>query len=279
MIIVTKINVVKPLNAILFLSIVLFTRAAYAQNYTDSLSASLAKYLNKTDIPGFSVVILAKNKIVYQSGFGYANIKSKQPFTPKTIHNIGSVSKTFIAVALMKAIELNYFSLETDINEILPFKVKNPYFPNEIIRIKDLTVHTSGIADHDTIYNRSYRFRKVHDLDKTLEGLMKERRYNSDLSDTILKGFLVAYLSPQGKLYSNKNFYNSKPGKKAGYSNVRSALAAYLIEVKSGMPFAEFSEKYLLKPLKMNQSGWFLTQKISEQNAVPYLNKQMAFPY
>jgi CubicO group peptidase (beta-lactamase class C family) len=269
----------KILNSILFLSITFFTCPVYAQNYADSLSVCLTKYLKKTEIPGFSVVILDKNKIVYQNGFGYANIENKQPFTPQTIQNVGSVSKTFIAVALMKAIELNFFTLETDINEILPFKVKNPYFPDEIIRIKDLTIHTSGIADYGAVYNRSYRFRKSHDLDKTLAGFMKEQGYTSDLPDTTLKDFLMAYLNPQGNLYSSKNFYNSKPGKRMGYSNIGSALAAYLIEVKSGMSFARFSEKYLLDPLKMKQSGWFLTQNILKQHSIPYFNKRMAFPY
>lgn len=253
--------------------------SAYPQSGTDSLSYYLNKYLDKANLPGFSVVILNKKKPVYQKGFGYADLKNKRLFTPETIQNIGSVSKTFVAVAIMKAIELNYFTLETDINEILPFKVVNPHHPNEVIKVKDLTTHTSGIIDNNAIYNRSLRFRKSTHPDKTLDKLMQDHNYTSDLSDTTLKGFLEAYLSPHGNLYSDKNFYNSEPGKRASYSNIGSALAAYLIEVKAGMSFALFSDKYVLEPLKMRSSSWFLMEKKLRQYAVPYLDKQIAFPY
>lgn len=263
----------------ILLPIMLIVCAAHSQNSRDSLDYYLNEYLSKTDLPGFSVIILNKDKPVYRKGFGYADLKSKRLFTPETIQNIGSVSKTFVAAALMKAIELNYFTLETDINEILPFKVVNPFYPNEVIRVKDLTTHTSGIIDNDEIYNRSYRFRKSRDLDKTLEKFMQDRGYISDLSDTTLSDLLEAYLNPNGSLYSENNFYNSKPQQRASYSNIGSALAAYLIEVKAGMSFAMFSEKHILKPLKMNVSSWFLTKGNLKQHSVPYFDKQIAFPY
>ncbi|QNK63997.1 beta-lactamase family protein [Pedobacter sp. PAMC26386] len=263
----------------LLLFAILFANIVQAQNYADSLTTAIGKYQNETEIPGLVVVISDRNKIVYQHGFGYADFENKKPFTPQTIQNIGSVSKTFVAVALMKAIELKYFTLETDINEILPFKVINPYFPNEVIRVKDLTTHVSGIIDNQEIYTRSVRFRKSNNLNRTVAAVMKEHGYTSDLSDTTLSSFLKAYLSTDGRLYNNKNFSNSKPGKRASYSNIGSALAAYLIEIKSGMSFARFSEKYTLKPLKMNNSDWFLTEKNLKQHSIPYLNKQMAFPY
>jgi CubicO group peptidase (beta-lactamase class C family) len=107
---------------------------------------------------------------------------------------------------------------------------------------------------------------------------MKANGYTSDLADTTLQTFLKSYLSPTGKLYSAKNFYNSEPGKRASYSNVGSALAAYLIEVESGMSFPTFTEKYVFIPLKMH-SGWFLTKKILKQHSIPYFTKQKAFPY
>ncbi|MFW0717669.1 serine hydrolase domain-containing protein [Pedobacter sp. N23S346] len=264
---------------ILSLSMVVFTVSVNSQTPADSLTYHLNEYLHKKNLPGFAVVILNNKEPIYQKGFGYADIKNQKAFTPKTIQNIGSVSKTIIAVALMKAIELNYFTLETDINEILPFKVINPYRPDQVITIKDLTTHTSGIIDNEAIFTRSYRFRKSTDLDPTLGKFMKERGYTSDLSDTTLQSFLKSYLSSDGNLYNTQNFSNSKSGKRASYSNIGSALAAYLIEVKAKMSFATFTEKYVLKPLKMNNTSWLLTKKNFKQHSVPYFNKQMAFPY
>lgn len=252
--------------------------AVIAQTIVDSLTYHLNEYLHKKDLPGFAVVILNNKQPVYQKGFGYADIKNQKAFKPKTIQNIGSVSKTVVAVALMKAIELNYFTLETDINEILPFKVVNPYRPDQAIRVKDLTTHTSGIIDNEDMFNRTYRFWNSSDLDPILSQFMKAHGYTSDLADTTLQTFLKSYLSPSGNLYSAKNFYNSESGKRASYSNIGSALAAYLIEVKAGISFPSFTEKYVFGPLKMH-SGWFLTKKILKQHSVPYFTKQMAFPY
>ncbi|WP_316825289.1 serine hydrolase domain-containing protein [Pedobacter miscanthi] len=250
-----------------------------SQNYQDSLHRELTDYLNKNSIPGFSVSILNKGKIVFESGFGYANVAKKQPYTAQTIQNIGSVSKTFIAVSLMKAMELGYFDLETDINTILPFKIVNPYLPDEIIKVKYLTTHTSGILDHQEIYNRSYRFEGPKVQNGFLLNMMKENNYTSDLNDTTLTTFLKAYLTPQGALYKKENFSNSKPGKRASYSNIASALAAYLIEVKSGLSFADFTRKYIFKPLQMNHTNWFETKKNATKLAVPYLTKDISMPF
>lgn len=203
----------------------------------------------------------------------------KQPYTVKTIQNIGSVSKTFVAISLMKAIELGYFDMETDINNILPFKVVNAHMPNEIIKVKNLTTHTSGILDNPEMYNRSYRFEGPKVQNELLFKMMKENNYTSDLNDTTLVTFLKAYLTPQGELYKKENFGNSKPGKRASYSNIGSALAAYLIEVKSGISFADFTKQYIFKPLHMKDTDWFETKKNVTKQATPYLTRDIPMPF
>jgi CubicO group peptidase (beta-lactamase class C family) len=250
----------------------------YNQYYLDSVTASLNQYLNTSQVPGYSVVLLNKDGIMYQGGFGYANIGTKELYTPSTIENIGSVSKTFISVALMKAVEMNLISLNTNINNILPFKVINPNHPEDSILVKDLTNHTSGIVDNELVYNSSYFFEKKPDLDTALVSIMKKMGYTSALPKMSLADFMKEYLSPQGKLYSAKNFSNAKRGQHASYSNIGSALVAYLIEIESGMPFDEFSEKYILKPLNMQQTSWYLIKDYMKQYATPYFTRKMPLP-
>ncbi|TBO37033.1 serine hydrolase domain-containing protein [Pedobacter kyonggii] len=269
------------LKSIFFFVLVFCSLTVKSQNYQDSLRRELTDYLNKNSIPGLSVSILNKNKIVFEEGFGYANVAEKRAYTTETIQNIGSVSKTFIAVSLMKAIELGYFDLETDINAILPFKVVNPYLPDEIIKVKYLTTHTSGILDNLPIFNRSYRFEGPKVQNELLFKMMQENNYTSDLNDTTLVTFLKAYLTPQGALYNKENFGNSSPSKRVSYrySNIGSALAAYLIEVKSGMSFADFTQRYIFKPLRMHKTSWFKTKENVKKQAIPYFTKNIAFPF
>ena len=269
-------------KAILILSvlIILVTESLYAQEeYKDNLDFKLTQAFNKTKVPGFTAIIVNKNGIVYQKSSGYANSNAHIPYTTQTIENIGSISKTFVAVALMKAIELGYFNLETNINDILPFKVTNPYFANYLITIKQLTTHTSGIIDNDSIYHKSYKFIITDSTNKDAVSAIAERGYSGGLNDTTLETFLQSYLSVNGKLHSRKNFYNSKPGERSSYSNIASALAAYLIQLKAEMSFAAFSEKYVLHPLHMNSSGWFLNEIDIKKHATPYAATDFPLPF
>jgi CubicO group peptidase (beta-lactamase class C family) len=72
--------------------------------------------------------------------------------------------------------------------------------------------------------------------------------YHQKINDSPLKVFLKDYLTISGKYYNAKNFGYIAPGGSSHYSNIASALAAYLIEVTSGMSYAKFTEKYILKP-------------------------------
>ena len=258
----------------------LLNAPSFAQNYKDSLDLALSSIYSKSEFPGFSAIIVDKKGVLYQKSQGYADMEKKRAFGTHTIQNIGSVSKTFIALALMKAIEMGYFDLETEINSILPFKVKHPYFPEEQIKIKHLVTHTSGIIDNNVIYTRSYLFKQDVKTDPAVLAFMRQNGYTGGLTDTTLKTFMYSYLSDQGKLYDKANFSNSKPAESAAYSNIGSALIAYLIEIKAGMSFADFSRKYTLEPLKMNQSGWYLTKKNSKSHSLPYFDvrKKITFP-
>jgi len=103
-------------------------------------------------LPGLSVILVNKTGIAYEKNFGYADVENKVPFTSFTNQNIGSVSKTLIAIALMKAVELHYFTLEINVNDILPFQIESPNDLDGRITVRELTNHTSGIIDNAAIY-------------------------------------------------------------------------------------------------------------------------------
>lgn len=233
----------------------IFPLSLLSQNYHDTLDAKLKTLYEKDGFPGFSVAIVNKNGIIYEHGAGYANIKSKIPFTAQTIENLGSVSKLFVAAALMKGIEDGFFTLETDINTILPFKVENPYY-GEAIKIKDLVTHTSTIKDVAHIYHKSYRLIHRNNTHYPFYKYWLLKLSSGNRSDTTLKSFLAAYCSKEGKWYSRKIFAKAHPGDMYSYSNIGAALAAYLVEIKSGISFAEYCTRKILIPLQMDHSSW-----------------------
>jgi CubicO group peptidase (beta-lactamase class C family) len=252
----------------------------HSQSRFDTLTKALQQAFEKDSIPGMSVVLVNAEEIIYEHNFGYANIEQHIKYTTESLQNIGSVSKTLAAIALMKGVELGYFSLETDINTILPFKVVNPNYPNGVITLGQLSNHTSGIIDNPSIFYNTYHFdTSLAAFDTVAYQALQKLGFNQKINDGSLKDFMNNYLAVNGKYYGKKNFGDDAPGSTYNYSNIASALAAYLVEVKSGMSYAEFTTRYILKPIKMNNSSWFINPKQSEKFARPYYNRHLVFPY
>lgn len=219
--------------------------------------------MHESGIVGIGAAIIVDKELVWAKGYGYADKETKKPFMTDTIMNIGSISKTFTGVCLMRAVEDNKVSLDDDINKYLPFKVVNPYFPNEKITLRNLATHTSSLADRDPFYS-----------DNTYH-------YGSD-SPERLGDFLKNYFDPAGKYYSKENFLNKKPGSYRDYSNIAAGLAGYIVEIVTGKQLNVYSRKNIFKPLKMKNTGWFLTEidlanhsKLYEKNEAGIKNIQL----
>jgi CubicO group peptidase (beta-lactamase class C family) len=239
----------KQINMLLLLATgFYFTANAQADK---ALSKKLTGIQKASNLPGFAVSIIKNDSVVFSNGFGYADKEAKTPYTPQTIQPVGSVSKTVIGLALMKAMELEYFTLETDVNSILPFKIINPYQPGKTITIRHLVTHTSSLVDDETVYMGAYNTGK--------QPLMK------------LGIYLQEYCRQSGKFYKATNFDTAAIGTVYHYSNIAAALAAYLIEVKAGMGFDAFTEKYIFTPLGMADTHWFYNEAKSKQYATLYM--------
>jgi len=222
------------------------------------LDNELDEAFKKSEIPGMAVTIFTKDNILYKKELGYANIEKKLPFTVNTVMNIASISKTFIAVALMRAVEDGILDLDEDVNNILPFKVTNPYFSNDKITLRSLATHVSGIKDDTEIYN----------LDSYCGANSKEMS---------LKDFLYNYLSFDGKWYKKENFLNRRQCTSYEYSNIASALVAYCIEIKSKIPYSNYVRENIFKKLNMNNSGWTQNEFNSKTLALDYSKIRINF--
>ncbi len=123
----------------------------YSQTTRDSLTLDLEKLLQQSSLVGFGVAIYSKDSVLYDNGFGYADSEKKIHYAVNTVQKIASISKTLLGVSLMKAISLGLLQLHDDVNDYLPFSLKNPYFPNSKITIEHLATHTAGIkkSRHD----------------------------------------------------------------------------------------------------------------------------------
>ncbi|RZL02213.1 MAG: class A beta-lactamase-related serine hydrolase, partial [Hymenobacter sp.] len=228
---------------------------------------------------GFGVAIVNRQGALYQHGFGFADASARKPYTIHTIQNIASVSKTVVGLALLKAQELGKLALDDSVNKYLPFRVVNPAFPRVPITLRQLATHTSSIRDNDFYLSKNYYLKPGQHVAGLPLMFEDEQTLISADSAVALPVFLQNVLTPRGKWYQAKGFLARQPGALYEYSNVGAALAAYVVEVATGQPFAAFTARYITRPLHMRASGWSFGEVNFAQYSRLYQSPTVALPY
>ncbi len=230
------------------------------QNLIDSLDHDLQRVWENGTVGGFSVSIFSQDSVYFMKAYGYADLKTREPYRISTVQKIASVSKLFLGVALMKAHELGLIDLNSDINKYLPFELKNPRIKNTKITVLHLATHTSGmrksIFDYRALYfptKLKFRFRLRYGLRNFiylfLVPVLNSNKYLS------LKQFLFQIYSPEGKWYHPwLNFIKAKPGERWIYNNDDASFLGLAISNVSGMTYPQFVHKYIFEPLNMKNT-------------------------
>lgn len=253
--------------------------ATYNFNNEQELIVHIDSCFAASQIPGLSYAVVDENGILFERSFGYSDISAGKVFTNETIINIASISKTIIAVAMMKAVEEGYVSLDEDINTYLPFKVNNPNHPNIKITLRQLATHTSSIQDSE-VYHKSYYFYDAHKLKATELGddysFYYEYIKDNELIDD--SEFLINVLSKDGKWYNEKSFSKRAPGVEAEYSNIAATLAAYVIECATKTKYEDYTAENIFNPLGMKSTTWEINEQTESKLSVRYFDMNTEVP-
>jgi len=244
----------------------------------DSLTDELNEIYKQGHINGFSVTIVNQNKTLYQKGVGFSDKKNNKPYTENTIQNIASISKTFIGIALLKAQELGKLDLDDPINKFLSFEVKNPYYPDTPITIRHLATHTSTIMDTEYYDGKSYILKDKQNISRN-KLIEFSEKFNPPDSHISMRDYLNNVLATNGKWYKKEGFLKNKPGEIFHYSNVGATLAAVILEKATGEKFDKFTARYILKPLRMLDSGWSFEDIDFSKHSKLYLNPDTELPF
>jgi len=198
----------------------------------DIYISNVFKNLQIGTMPGVSVLVAQNGDIVYQKGFGYADIEKKIPVTPDTKFKIGSVSKQFTAVAILKLQEEGKIKIDDKLSKYIPD------FPrgNEVT-IYQLLTHTSGIHD--------YSVQPGLDVTKPV--------------------------TPQALLDVIKKLpYDFNPGERYLYNNSGYSILGYIVAQLSGKTLSEYLNDTFFKPLGMKNSGIYETNIVLNNEAQGY---------
>ncbi|MEM9526566.1 MAG: serine hydrolase domain-containing protein, partial [Bacteroidota bacterium] len=196
----------------------------------------------------------------------------------QTTQPIGSISKTFVAAAVVKAIEQGYFTLDTDINDILPLVITNPNHPDAVIRVRHLVTHTSGLIDNYEAYLQAYHILPDEDISSPGAQLLQEVFGAQQRATYPLEDFLAEYYLTGGDLYSTNNFATTPPGTAWNYSNIATSLMAYLVESATETPFKAYVNLNILQPLGMEQTAYNVGDLNQARIAKLYWDKNTPLP-
>ncbi|SJZ63337.1 CubicO group peptidase, beta-lactamase class C family [Chitinophaga eiseniae] len=220
---------------------------------TENVEKQIAVLTDRVKIPGVAVALVGPDGIIWSKTAGMANLEKKEAVTAKTVFKIGSFAKPLIGLSIMRLVENGQLNLDADINTYLPFKVQNPRNPGRKITLRALMSHSSGICDS------TYALRAETDI------LIADVDHPMPLSE-----FVREMLTPSGKLYATSTFHDDRNTTIFSYSNVGSALAAYIVELTVKEDFGAWSYRQFIAPLGTTTLVWHLRDYATQPFAMPY---------
>lgn len=193
------------------------------------LESYIIETMREAKTPGLSIAIVADDRMAYSKGFGFRDIASGLPVTPRTLFGIGSVTKSFTALAMMQLVEKGKVSLADPVENYLPLTIR-PF--DEQIRIEHLLTHSSGLP-------------ALGYAEAFINGMLgadSEWLPISNVDDVV------------NFMKDSKEWAVSKPGARHFYLNEGWAILGSIISRVTGMRYDEYVKRNILEPLCMDRT-------------------------
>lgn len=189
---------------------------------------ALGKAAEERRASGLSAAAVSGGKLIFEGALGYRDTARGLPATPDTIYRMASVTKHISAMTLMTLVDEGRAELDADISSYLGYKVRNPYWPEVPITLRQLMTHTSTLSERGS-YNRI--------LAGDMPALM--------LSEVLIPG------SPGD---DRDNWLPDRPGTRYDYSSFGSGVMGTVGECITGIRFAELVKQRIFEPLGLEDA-------------------------
>jgi CubicO group peptidase (beta-lactamase class C family) len=170
--------------------------------------------IETNDIAGATIAVVKDGELIFVKGYGFADVKARTPVTPETMFRIGSITKLFTWTSVMQLVEQGKLDLDADVNTYLDFKI--PHTFGKPVTLRNLMTHRGGFQE------------VIKGLGAQNTGVVDLKTYVREVPDQIFE-----------------------PGTVPSYSNYGTALAGYIVERVSGVPFDTYVEEHIYAPLNM----------------------------
>jgi CubicO group peptidase (beta-lactamase class C family) len=220
-------------SALIALALLTHVVLAAAPSVEEIAAARLTE-LTKGDSPGVAVLIARNGNIVYQGGFGYADIQNKTPVTPETKFRIGSITKQFTAAAILRLAEQEKLALSDPLARFFPD------FPQgDKVTVQQLLTHTSGLHSYTEKPDFMLRVMKPIEPGKLIEW------FRDDPPDFA-------------------------PGKGFHYNNSAYFLLGEIVAQVGAKPYGDYLRDTFFEPLGLKDTGVFVNAEPPASMAIGY---------
>jgi len=218
--------------------------------WTRELERFIFQRMTASGIVGLSIAMIKDGEVCYQRGFGFRDFEKGTSATPETIYCIGSVTKSFTALAVMQLCEEGKLDLDDPVEKWLQFR-ERPM--GEKVLVRHLLSHTSGLS-------------ALGYAEATLAAITDTPDIWLPISNA--QDLLVFMRGADEWAISN-------PGERHAYLNEGYIMLGAIIEAASGVEYANFVKERILLPLHMYRSS-FTEEDVEgdEDLAVPYVTNR-----
>lgn len=218
---------------------------AHADDF-DRVREQIRDVRAEENVPSIAVAVARDGKILWEEGFGWANLEKKIPATPNTVYSLASISKPFTATALMVLVERGRIDLDAPMETYLG----GAKLTARVGEARDATVRR--VANHTAGLSVYYQF--FYDDEKTTRPSMEESIRRN--------GLLV-----------------TRPGESMVYSNFGYGLLEYAIEQVSGQDYADFMRDNVFRPLDLSLCAVNHEPEFIDRVAVRYAPNGAPVPF
>jgi CubicO group peptidase (beta-lactamase class C family) len=185
--------------------------------------------------PGLTIAVGRRGRLLWERGYGWADLAKRTRMTPATVTRAGSMSKTYTGTAVMQLVEAGVLGLDQPVNRYLrDFTVANPLGDRDIT-VQDLLTHTSGLSELDARYADLAPMATVHDYLQSVFARAGDK-------------------GPDGKYLR----WTGRVGERSSYSNIGITLLGFLVEVTNPehLSFRDYVLRHIQAPLGMRHTAF-----------------------
>ena len=222
--------------ALLFSTTVSTAQTIDLERVVAELEPEIHRTLLAGNIPSASVALVSGDQVIWSNAYGYSNLWARTPATPSTVYLIGSTFKAMSTVALLQLMEKGKFKLDDRVSDYLTdFKIQGED-PQRPVTFRHLLTHTSGLP--------------------------------ADFGGFPVWGDTVP---PSLEEYLRKSLKVTKPPMtEVVYSNMAYALIGYLVQKLSGVPYKQYIQDNIFKPMEMESTAFEPRPDMEERLSIPY---------